>query len=159
MKKMIAIWMLAISALMSHVAAQAATTYYEEGYIDSTTTVADTTFAFYLNAGDYALDLVDWETPAPFLAGILGVSVSKASSSVATFFGAGSYSLSALESGLYTFYVFGNPYNSYGVGSFGLTVSAVPEPNTAALLVAGLALLGMYARRRSDRSKTLAVKN
>jgi len=159
MKKMIAIWVLAISALMGHVAAQAATTYYEEGYIDSTTTVADTTFAFYLNAGDYALDLVDWETPAPFLAGILGVSVSKASSSVATFFGAGSYSLSALESGLYTFYVFGNPYNSYGVGSFGLTVSAVPEPNTVALLVAGLALLGMYARRRSDRSKTLAVKN
>ncbi|OAM51222.1 hypothetical protein A7981_10815 [Methylovorus sp. MM2] len=144
-------WIAGAAILLSSLVASADTGFHEEGFIDVTSSVPlDSTYSFYLGSGSYSLDLADYGFPEYFISGSLGVSVSQGSSSIANFVGEGSYSLTGLSSGLYTFYVYGNANNDFGVGSYGLTVAAapVPEPNSALLLGSGIGLLMVYARRR-----------
>jgi hypothetical protein len=60
-----------------------------------------------------------------------------------------SYAFGALGAGSYHYLVSGNADGSRG-GSYSLTstVTAVPEPHTYALLLAGLGLVGFMVRRR-----------
>lgn len=59
-----------------------------------------------------------------------------------------------LGAGSYTLNVFGNPSGSFGggYGGFLATVTApIPEPETYAMMLAGLGALGFLARRRRNR--------
>jgi len=46
------------------------------------------------------------------------------------------------------FYIHDNPYSD-NLGGIALSVTAVPEPETFAMMLAGLGLIGMICRRRS----------
>lgn len=58
----------------------------------------------------------------------------------------------ALPAGDYVFRVTGNADGSFG-GTYGFAMSLVPEPETYAMLLAGLGLIGFATRRRSDNEK------
>ena len=58
----------------------------------------------------------------------------------------------ALPAGDYVIKVTGNANGSFG-GTYGLAMSLVPEPETYAMLLAGLGLVGFATRRRSDNEK------
>ncbi len=71
----------------------------------------------------------------------------------------GSFSFLATSTGSYTALVFGDPGTislpkrgggsiTVSAGTFGVTVSAVPEAETYMMLLSGLALVGVVARRR-----------
>jgi len=53
-----------------------------------------------------------------------------------------------LTAGSYFFTVSATPVSTIGVYSYTFTTSAVPEPETYAMLLAGLGIVGMVARRR-----------
>lgn len=56
----------------------------------------------------------------------------------------------ALPAGDYVIKVTGNANGSHG-GTYGLAMSLVPEPQTYAMLLAGLGLVGFAARRRAAK--------
>ena len=60
----------------------------------------------------------------------------------------------ALPAGQYTFWIQDTSFEPGLRYSFNLEVSAVPEPHIAAMLLAGLGLLGTMARRRAPGTST-----
>ncbi|MEZ0232230.1 MAG: PEP-CTERM sorting domain-containing protein [Methylophilaceae bacterium] len=142
-------WVVGTVILLGSIVANAETGFHEEGFIDVSTTVfGDTTFTHQLDRGLYSLSLSDYGLPDYFVTGSLGVQVYSGINPLADF-AAGSYSGALdLAGGLYTFHVYGDASNALGVGSFGLTVAPVPEPNTAMLLFIGTGFVLGYARKR-----------
>lgn len=59
---------------------------------------------------------------------------------------------SALPAGDYVIKVTGNANGSHG-GTYGFAMTMVPEPETYAMLLAGLGLVGFATRRRSENEK------
>jgi hypothetical protein len=64
--------------------------------------------------------------------------------------GPGSFSFKPPVMGSYTAIVVGTPgsFDGISLSTFGLTVSAVPEPGTYAMMLAGLGLVGWLVKRR-----------
>jgi len=66
----------------------------------------------------------------------------------------GTFDVASLGAGSYNLWVSGNPLGDHGSYSIGITSSptlAVPEPETYAMLLAGLGIVGAVARRRRAR--------
>lgn len=62
-------------------------------------------------------------------------------------------SMSTLPADTYTLEIRGNVVGTYGgTYSGSLNVAAIPEPETDALLMAGLGLIGFVARRKNAKS-------
>lgn len=59
-----------------------------------------------------------------------------------------------LNAGSYSFLVSGNGNGGY---QFGVNVAAVPEPETYAMMLAGLGLVGAIARRHKEKLETQTV--
>ena len=59
---------------------------------------------------------------------------------------------SSLAAGDYVIKVTGNANGSHG-GTYGFAMTLVPEPETYAMLLAGLGLIGFATRRRSENEK------
>ena len=153
MKRLVMMWFVAVLALCSITAANAATGFDEVGYLYADDGLpSDAVFSHSLDAGVYELSLLDYQFPVAFVAGSFGIEVFKGATLISTFYGSGTFLLPELTSGTYLFSVFGNANNGIGVGSFGFTVSAVPEADTWALLVVGIGLLVAYTTRRKSPS-------
>ena len=73
---------------------------------------------------------------------------------VATLTGAGNTSFTPTSVGSYTAVVFGDPGDSNGVSlsTFGVTVAAVPEAETWAMMLVGMGLVGWQLRRKVKSS-------
>ena len=61
-----------------------------------------------------------------------------------------------LAPGWYALYI-GGTNNATAGGAFDLTVSAVPEPETYAMLLAGLGLIGWRLKNRKKASNSIAA--
>ena len=66
----------------------------------------------------------------------------------------GSFSFTPTATGSYTAIVFGDPGVSNGIelGTFGVTVAAVPEAETWAMMLVGMGLVGWQLRRKVKAS-------
>ncbi|HEU4851030.1 MAG TPA: FxDxF family PEP-CTERM protein [Telluria sp.] len=75
------------------------------------------------------------------------------STSLFTYDGNNSTNMSmALPAGDYVIKVTGNANGTHG-GTYGMAMSLVPEPETYAMLLAGLGLVGFASRRRPENEK------
>ena len=72
--------------------------------------------------------------------------------SMGTFAGNNTTWTQTLAAGDYVVKITGNANGSFG-GTYGFAMSLVPEPETYAMLLAGLGLVGFAARRRSSNEK------
>lgn len=113
-------------------------------------------YSFQITApGSYEATLTDYNFPDTFTS--LALSINKAPTILGSITHAGSFTFNAATTGTYTALVFGKPGTTTGFSSFGLTVAAVPEPETYAMMLAGLGLVGVIARRRkTSMAATLA---
>jgi hypothetical protein len=66
------------------------------------------------------------------------------------------YSADNITAGLHSVVVTGVPYSGSGAGLFNVSVSAVPEPGTISMMLAGLALVGGLQLRRKNKNTALA---
>ncbi|MEW6677198.1 MAG: FxDxF family PEP-CTERM protein [Pseudomonadota bacterium] len=105
----------------------------------------------------YKASLLDYAMPASF--DYLSLAVTRGASLLGTVTGGGSFTFSALEVGTYTALVFGDTGGAFDAGSYGITISAVPEAETWAMLVAGLGMLGMVVRRRDQKLAGLQIRD
>ncbi len=106
-------------------------------------------YTFQITApGSYLATLTDYNFPDTFTS--LALSINKAPTILGSIPHAGSFTFNAATTGTYTALVFGKPGTTTGFSSFGLTVAAVPEPETYAMMLAGLGLIGVIARRRKE---------
>ncbi len=95
--------------------------------------------------GPYTATLFDVEFPNSFAQ--LALAVAKTGgASMGSINAPGSFSFMASSLGSYTALVFGIPTG--GAGSYSVNVSLVPEPETWAMMVAGLGLIGFKLWRR-----------
>ncbi|MCB5188063.1 hypothetical protein LG200_08610 [Methylobacillus caricis] len=151
MKNLLMKWVVGVLMLIATTASNAATGFDEVGYIYADDSLpSDSVFSHSLDAGVYELALLDYQFPAAFLPGTFGIEVFKGATLISTFYGSGTFVLPQLTAGSYLFSVFGNADNGVGVGSFGFTVSLVPEADTWALLIVGIGLLVAYTSRRKS---------
>lgn len=144
MKKLLSMakWFLMAITLTGSLAVQAAPVFE----LDAATTIPGVyKYNVALLAGDYSLTLEDVDSSFSWL----GVTVGKGATQYGTLslLGAideGVLNFSVASTGIYTALVFAQG----GIGPINLVIAAVPEPETAAMLLAGLGLLGFAARRR-----------
>ena len=114
-----------------------------------------TTYAFNIpSIGTYQASLIDNGFPAPFQAMLLGISQA-GGSLLGSISHAGSFNFEATQSGPYTALFFGAP-GPFTIGTFtgngssyGITVTAVPEPEVWAMMLIGVGLIGYQLRRKS----------
>ena len=73
---------------------------------------------------------------------------------VQTLTGPGTFTFTPSATGSFTAIVFGDPGSSGGVelGTFGLTIAAVPEAETWAMMLVGMGLVGWQLRRKVKAS-------
>lgn len=95
----------------------------------------------------YASSLTDFVFPFDAFE-YLSMAIVKGSNLLGAVHGTGSFSFMPQEAGTYTALVFGVPTGNYAMGSYGITVSAVPEAEDWAMLASGLALIALRLRRR-----------
>ena len=153
MRRYVMKWVVGVLMLVMMTAVNAATKVDEVGYLYADSGLpSDAVFSHSLDAGVYELSLLDYAFPVSFVDGSFGISIYKGASLIGTFYGSGTFLLPELTTGSYLFSVFGDANNGFGVGSFGFTVSPVPEADTWALLCVGLGLLVAYTSRRRTPS-------
>ncbi|MGY1489805.1 hypothetical protein ACW4YW_10355 [Methylobacillus pratensis] len=149
MKRFVMKWLVGALMLVMMTAANAATKVDEVGYLYADGGLpSDAVFSHSLDAGVYELSLLDYAFPVAFVNGSFGINVFSGATLISTFYGSGTFLLPELTGGSYLFSVFGDANNGIGVGSFGFTVSLVPEADTWALLCVGIGLLVAYTSRR-----------
>lgn len=113
-------------------------------------------YSFNIGAtGDYKATLSDFGFPDAF--DYLGLAISKGSTLLGKITNPGSFTFSASNAGMYTALVFGDTASPYNFGSFGLSVSPVPEPEAWALLLLGAGLMGYQLRRQSKKVSSLGL--
>jgi hypothetical protein len=115
------------------------------------------TFEITDTATAYKASLMDYVMPASF--DYLGMVVTRGATLLGSVTGSGSFNFSVSEAGIYTAMVFGDPGGAYDAGSYGITISAVPEAETWAMLAAGLGMLGMVVRRREQKLAGLQIRD
>lgn len=101
------------------------------------------------SAGVYMVTLTDHNFPAPF--SFLGMAMFDGANFLGGTTSAGSFSFTAATVGSYNATVFGNTSTPSYFGSYGLTVTAVPEAETWAMMLVGVGLVGYQVRRRTRR--------
>ena len=147
MKKLLSMakWFLMAITLTGSLAVQAAPVFE----VDAATTIPGIyKYNVALLAGDYTLTLEDVDSSFSWL----GVTVGKGATQYGTLNLLGSIdegvlNFSVASTGIYTALVFAQG----GIGPINLVISAVPEPEVAAMLLAGLGMLGFAARRRRQQ--------
>jgi len=104
--------------------------------------------------GTYLASLVDNELFAAFSVLALGITKS-GGDTLGTLGGPGSFSFSASAAGSYTAVVGGivGPGGLLPIGTYGITVSLIPEAEVWAMMVVGVGLVGWQLRRRSRQSE------
>lgn len=112
--------------------------------------IADTSTA-------YQASLLDYVLPASF--DYLSMAITRGADLLGSITGNGSFTFSALETGTYTALVFGDAGGAFDAGSYGITVTAVPEAETWAMFAAGLGMLGMVVRRREQKLAGLHIRD
>lgn len=138
--------MLVIAAFSGSVAAQAAPVFE----VDSATTLPGMyKYNIGLLAGDYSLALTDVSSSFSWL----GVTLSQGATQLGTLSLLGSVdsgvlNFSVASDGIYTALLFAQG----SVGPVNLVITAVPEPEVAAMLMVGLGLVALGARRRRKLS-------
>lgn len=138
--------LLLVLAFSGSFAAQAATVFE----VDSATTLPGVyKYNIGLLAGDYSLSLTDVDSKFSWL----GVTIGQGATQLGTLtllgsVDTGTFSFSVANDGIYTALLFARG----GVGPVNLVISAVPEPEVAAMLLAGLGLVAFSARRRRKLS-------
>jgi hypothetical protein len=103
--------------------------------------------------GPYVATLIDNEIFAPF--SVLGMGITKTGGeTLGTLAAPGSFTFDASVAGSYTALV-GGIVGSGGilpVGTYGLSVTLVPEPETWAMMLVGMGLVGWQLRRKVKSS-------
>jgi len=96
---------------------------------------------------------------APFEFVALGV-FKTGGATMGTIVGPGTFSFTPTVLGSYTATLVGlaGTIEGLAVSTFGVTITAVPEPEAWAMLVAGLGLVGMQVRRRRLASARFAIR-
>ncbi|MCB5189234.1 PEP-CTERM sorting domain-containing protein [Methylobacillus arboreus] len=98
-----------------------------------------------LLAGEYSLTLEDVDSSFSFLGITLGQGATQLGSlSLLGPVDQGTLNFSILTTGIYTAVL----YAQGGIGPVNLVISSVPEPETAAMLMAGLGLIAFRIRRK-----------
>lgn len=101
--------------------------------------------------GSYTATLTDFGFPEDFQ--VLRMKIRDDHHSLGQITGPGQLSFSANNTGSYTAMVFGNTTpGNYRFGSYGLSISPVPEPETWALLLIGAGLMGFQLYRQRNQS-------
>ncbi|MGQ9860461.1 MAG: FxDxF family PEP-CTERM protein [Thiobacillaceae bacterium] len=79
--------------------------------------------------------------------------------SMGSLIGPGSFSFTPTVPGSYTAVVFGDPgsFGPFTYSTFGVTITPVPEPETWAMLLAGLGLVGLQLRRKMKAVDRIAL--
>lgn len=109
----------------------------------------------------YEASLLDYAFPAHF--DFLSLAITQGADLLGTVEGSGSFTFSPVETGTYTALVFGDPGGIFNAGSYGISVTdlattaAVPEPETWALLLTGLGLVGMAVHRREQKAMLVSA--
>ncbi len=138
--------MLVIAAFSGSVAAQAAPVFE----VDSATTLPGMyKYNIGLLAGDYSLALTDVSSSFSWL----GVTLGQGAAQLGTLsllgpVDSGVLNFSVASDGIYTALLFAQG----SVGPVNLVITAVPEPDVAAMLMVGLGLVALGARRRRKLS-------
>jgi len=143
--------LLAATLMGTMVSAHASTVFETTGTMFGDAQFTSYTFDILDTSVGYSASLMDYAFPSSFDA--LGLAIAKGASLMGSVMGSGSFSFSPVEAGTYTALVFGDPGGAFNAGSYGITVAAaVPEAETWALLMVGLGLVGMVARRRDQKA-------
>jgi len=101
------------------------------------------------SAGAYTAMLTDHDFPAPF--SFLGMAMFQGSVFLGGITSEGGFTFTAPTAGSYKATVFGSTSTPSFFGSYGLTVTAVPEAETWAMMLVGVGLVGFQLRRRGGR--------
>jgi hypothetical protein len=109
---------------------------------------------FIPTAGAYTGTLTDQGAPPPTFE-LLALGIAKTPNVLGGTIGPGTFTFNADSAGTYTAYLFGKPASDLG-GSFGISISAVPEVETWVMLLVGMGLVAYQLRRRS-RAQTALV--
>ncbi|MCU0842812.1 MAG: FxDxF family PEP-CTERM protein [Thiobacillaceae bacterium] len=106
----------------------------------------------------HVASLVDTGFLAPFDFLALGV-FKTGGALMGSVVGSGSVTFDPPTAGSYTAIVFGEPgaFNGFTFSTFGVTVTPVPEPETWAMLLAGLGLVGMQLRRKLKSAEKVTI--
>jgi hypothetical protein len=105
------------------------------------------------SAGVYEVTLTDVGFPDAF--SFLAVGMFKGSAFLGGIFAPGSFTFTAPTAGSYKATVFGTTSAPRYFGSYGLTVTAVPEAQTWAMMLVGVGLVGFQLRRGGRHSRKL----
>jgi hypothetical protein len=109
---------------------------------------------FIPTAGAYSGTLTDQGSSPPTFE-LLALGIAKTPNVVGGTVGPGTFSFNADSAGTYTAYLFGKPVSDLG-GSFGISISAVPQVETWVMLLVGMGLVA-YQLRRRNRAQTALV--
>lgn len=144
-------WAVIAAVLLSAPHYAGATTVFETtGWIQETTGL---TFSFVADTAPftYVATLSDLSVVPFFGFEFLFLSITTSTDTVDSIVGPGSFSFTATPGETYFANIFGTGGGTAEAGLFGINVAAIPEPTTAALLVAGLAGLAAAGRRHSPQ--------
>ncbi len=138
--------LLIIAAFSGSVAAQAAPVFE----VDSATTLPGIyKYNIGLLVGDYSLSLTDVNSSFSWLGVTLGQGATQLGTlSLLGAIDSGVFNFSVASDGIYTALL----YARGGVGPTSLVITAVPEPEVVAMLMVGLGLVALGARRRRKLS-------